>query len=299
MKEIQDIETLLTALYVVVDDHVIPREGKQPGRPKQLTDAELVCLAVAQHLLQVKGERRWVRYARKNLRHLFPFIPRQSGYHVRAKRAATLVCRAQLYLASLCPSWTDEVRLIDGTPIPCGTSRETVKRSGLAGEAGYGFCAAHSRFYWGLKLYLVTTLEGIPVAWCLAHPKLGEAEVAAELLAWAREGKTLPETVFLIGDKGFDGREWHRAMGELDIAFARPDKKNEQFKHGSLGGIRQRIEAIIDTLKDQLTLEEHGGRTTEGVFARIAARILALTAAIWNNWRTGQPVLRSLTAYDH
>lgn len=289
----------MTALYVVIDDHVIPRTERKPGRPKQLSDAELVCLAVAQHLLQVKTERRWVRYARKNLRHLFPFIPKQPGYHERAKAAADLVCRAQLYLASLCPSWADEVRLIDGTPIPCGTSRETVKRSGLAEDAGYGYCAAHSRFYWGLKLYLVTTLEGLPVAWCLAHPKLGEADVAAELLAWARDGQALPETVFLIGDKGFDGREWHRAMTELKIAFARPDKKHESFQHGSLGGVRQRIEAIIDTLKDQLALEDHNGRTPAGVFSRIAARLLALTAAIWNNWRTGQPVLRSLTAYDH
>ncbi|GAB4008718.1 hypothetical protein GCM10029992_65820 [Glycomyces albus] len=105
--------------------------------------------------------------------------------------------------------------------------------------------------------------------------------------------------MFLIGDKGFDGREWHRTMNELRIVFARPDKKHESFRHGSLGGVRQRIEAIIDTLKDQLTLEDHHGRTLQGVCSRIAARVLALTAAIWNNHRTGQPVLRSLTAYDH
>ena len=60
--------------------------------------------------------------------------------------------------------------------MPCGASRETVKRSELAGAACYGYCAAHSRWYWGLKLYLVTTPDGMPVAWCLASPKLGNAK---------------------------------------------------------------------------------------------------------------------------
>jgi hypothetical protein len=73
-----------------------------------------------------------------------------------------------------------------------GTSRQTVRRPELAGWANYGYCAAHSCWYWGLKLYLMTTAEGMPVAWCLADPKLGGREVAAELLAHARDVWTLP-----------------------------------------------------------------------------------------------------------
>jgi hypothetical protein len=55
-------------------------------------------------------------------------------------------------LAVACPSWCDQWRLLDATPVPCGTSRETVKRSELAGWAGYGWDASHHRFCWGLKL---------------------------------------------------------------------------------------------------------------------------------------------------
>lgn len=57
--------------------------------------------------------------------------------------------------------------------------------------------------------------------------------------------------------------------------------------------------AIFDTLKGQLGLEQHGGRTSQGVSARVAQRILALAVAIWHNWLTDQPVKRSLIAYDH
>jgi hypothetical protein len=63
--------------------------------------------------------------------------------------------------------------------------------------------------------------------------------------------------------------------------------------------VRQLIESVNQTLKGQLDLELHGGRTIDGVTARIAQRILALTAAIWHNRATGQPVTRSLIAFDH
>jgi hypothetical protein len=68
-----DLDTLLTALYCFLDDNVIDR--RRIGRPPLLTDAELLCLAIAQVLLGFPGERRWIRYARKNLRHLFPTCP--------------------------------------------------------------------------------------------------------------------------------------------------------------------------------------------------------------------------------
>nr|WP_018252739.1 IS982 family transposase [Salinispora mooreana] len=63
--------------------------------------------------------------------------------------------------------------------------------------------------------------------------------------------------------------------------------------------MRQNIESVNQTLKGQLDLERHGGRTATGVLVRVAQRILAMTAAIWHNWTTGQPVMRSLIAYDH
>ena len=188
-----NLDALLTELYVIVDDHVVEPERPRPGRPKRLTDAELVCLAVAQVLLGARSEHHWLRMCYGRLRHLFPYLPKQPGYHKRIKAAAALINTAMLYLAAQCPSWDDDLRLVDGTPIPCAASRETVKRSQLAGIANYGYCAAHSRWFWGLKLYLITTPEGMPVAWCLADPKLGEREVAAELFAHARDIGALRE----------------------------------------------------------------------------------------------------------
>lgn len=290
----------MIALYVLIDDHVIPEHRRGPGRPKRLTDAELVCLAVAQVLLGARSEHHWVRMCYCRLGHLFPYLPKQPGYHKRVKAAAPLICQTTLVLATLCPSWIDGLRLFDATPVPCGTSRETVKRSALAEVAGYGYCASHSRWYWGLKLYLLTTAEGLPVAWCLANPKLGEREVAQELLAHARDLAAVSPGMVVLTDKGLSGQGMERYCAEqVGVLLVRPDRKDEKRRFGNLAGVRQWIESVNDTLKGQLDLEGHGGRTPAGVYARVAQRLLALAAAIWHNWRTNAPVKRSLIAYDH
>jgi len=60
-----DLDTLVTALYVTIDDLFGPRQG--PGRKPKLCDAELVCLAVVQVLLGFDSERRWLRFAGQRL----------------------------------------------------------------------------------------------------------------------------------------------------------------------------------------------------------------------------------------
>src|SRR5664280_2269932 len=179
----KELEALLTELYVLIDDQVVePRHGR--GRRPELSDSELLCLAVAQMLLGFHSERRWVRHAQRNpdLRRMFPYMPQQPGYHKRLKASRGLLCNTIRVLARVCPSWSDDLWITDATPVPCGTSRETVKRSDLAGHAGYGYCASYSRYYWGLKPYLVCAGDGMPIMWCLAHPKIGEREVVAALL---------------------------------------------------------------------------------------------------------------------
>lgn len=286
-----DLDSLLTALYVLADDLLPRRRGR--GRPPRITDAEVVALAAAQVLLDCPKERRFLRFARARLGHLFPYIPGQSGYNRRVRALAPQICLLCIQLARSSPSFCDRLRLLDATPVPCGQSRKTVERSQLAGYAAYGYCAAHSRHFWGFKLYLACAPDGMPIGFCLAPANEPEREVAAALLE-----RTLIGGEIVIGDKGFAGAEFEEIVRSLGAQFVRPDRKDEPARFGALGGIRQWIEAIINQTKDALSLERHGGRTLEGVFARVALRVLALAAAIWHNWQIDQPG-RSLVAYDH
>ena len=297
-----DLNTLLITLYVHLDDRILPAIGftrdHRPGRKPVLNDVELLCLLVAQHLLGIASDRKWIRYARTHLIGMFPNLPGQSGWGKRVRQATGLLSAVITELARDTPSWNEIIRLVDSTPVPCGRSRETVKRSDLAGHAGYGYCASHSRYFWGFRLYLVCTPDGMPVIWGLANPKLGEREVTEALLRQDRH--LIAPGQIIVGDKGFAGREFEAFItGELGGHLIRPDRKNETPRFGKLGGIRQWVESVFDTLKGQLTLEDHGGRTIAGVYSRVAARLLALAAGIWHNWLINAPAKRSLTAYDH
>lgn len=286
-----DLDALLTHVYVLVDDLLPPR--RRFGRPPRITDSELICLAVAQVLLDCPGERRFLRVAKRRLGHLFPYIPGQSGFNKRLRALAPELLQAITLLARLSPSFCDRLRLLDSTPVPCAASRETVRRSALAGHGGYGYCRSHSRWFWGFRLYLLCTPEGLPVGFELAAANQPERAVAAELLE-----RVLQPGQTIVCDKGFAGAEFEQLVRSLGGSLLRPDRKNEPRRHGSLGGIRQWIESAFDTLKDQLSLERHGGRTLTGLISRIARRLLALTAAILHNWQLGNPG-RRLTAYDH
>jgi Transposase DDE domain len=301
-----DLDALATALYVRVDDLLLDRPELVPPRPRiglhpKLSDAELVTLSVLQVLLGFEDEARWVRYAKAHLRHLFPYVPGQSGYNKRLRKAASMLRSVMRILATDIDAWADDTWLIDSTPVECGRSRPTAQRSNLAGWAGYGYCASHSRFFWGLRLHLVTTPAGLPVTFALANPKTDERDVALDIfeadpdLLAGRAGQTL------VADKGYASAEFERRLAEHGIDLVRPAMKRERPRPGArqLRSIRQIIESVNATLKSQLSLERHGGHSPQGVATRVIQRLFALTAAIWHNHHTGQPVLRSLTAYDH
>jgi hypothetical protein len=298
------MDTLATALYAVTDDLLKESPQFAPARPAvgippRLSDAELVTLAVLQALLGFTSESRWLRHARAHLGHLFPYLPQQPGYNKRLRAAAPLIRCCARALAASTSLWSDDVWVVDSTPVECARSRETVKRSDLAGWAQYGYCASHSRWFWGLRLHLVTTLHGLPVAFALTGAKADERQVLLDILA----DETLPARPgqLLIGDKNYYGRDFEAALAAASLALLRPARQGEPDRAGAryLKPLRQVIESVNDTLKGQLDLERHGGHTPAGVTVRVLQRILALTAAIWHNDATGQPVKRSLIAYDH
>jgi hypothetical protein len=301
-----DLDTLATALYARIDDTLKDRPELRPWRPKvgiapKLSDAELVTLAVLQALLGFNEETRWLRHARVHLRHLFPYLPGQSGYNKRLRKSTAQLQALIRALAEDTDVWADDTWLIDSTPVECGRSRPTAKRSNLAGWAGYGYCASHSRFFWGLRLHLLATPAGLPVAFALANPKIDERDVAIDLfdsdptLLAGRDGQ------IIIADKGYASAEFETRLADHGIQLPRPARRDARPRPGTqfLRPLRQIIESINATLKGQLSLERHGGHSQQGVLTRVLQRLLALTAAIWHNHHSSQPVLRSLVAYDH
>ena len=301
-----DLDTLATALYVRIDDWLKENPSKAPWRPAigiapRLSDAEAVTLSVLQALLGFTSEARWLRHARRHLAPLFPYLPRQSGYNKRLRGLAATMSWLTAMLARDTAIWTDDVWVVDSTPVECGRSRETARRSDLAGWAEYGYCASHSRYFWGLRLHLLCTLHGLPAGFALTGAKADERQVLLDIIAADPALTAGRGGQVIIGDKNYFGGPFEATITATGLALLRPARNGEPARPGAefFRPLRQVIESINDTFKGQLNLEQHGGRTKAGVCARVLQRILALTAAIWHNDRTGQPIRRSLLAYDH
>ena len=284
-----DLDLLLIYVFCVADD-LLP---EKPGNHRRsLTDAEVVTLAVAQSIMGIPSDHRFIRTAIKQLGHLFPGLTRRSGFFKRRDRLADTIEWLIGMFASRSPGWQDNVLLADSTPVECARSRETVKRAGssslddaLANAADYGYCASHSRYFYGLRLHTLCAPDGTPRAMILTSPKDNERDVCLRMLQ--RVNRHGPLSV--IGDKGYAGREFETQAASLEVTILRPRRKHENGNGPHLAPIRQRIESIYWTAKDLLTLERHGARTLHGLRARIASRLLTLAAAVAFNHHLGRP----------
>lgn len=287
-----DLDTLLIAIYCAACALFPADPAPRRGRPQLIDDNELLALMVAQMLLQCPSDRVFLRRARRRLGHFFPYLPSQSGYNERCRRLVPKLVLLWKALAAETLGASDDLRLLDTTPLPCGQSIQTTRTSELAPWAGFGYCPAHSRRYWGFKLVLLCAPDGTICDFDLVAANKGERQAALALLeANPIEGATI------ICDKGFAGADFEAAVRELRALLLRPSRADEPGRpNPPIGRIRQRIESIVNTLKDQLLLERHGGRTPAGLLARVTARILALCACINLNQQLGLDN-RELAAY--
>ena len=276
-----DLDLLCISVYCTADD-LLPERARNARR--RLSDAEIVTLCVAQVLMGIPSDRRFLRAARRQFGHLFPVLPSQDALHKRRARLAEAIEWLIGVFAAQSPGSDDDLLLLDSTPVECGRSLETTRRSQLADVCGYSYSGSHSRWFWGMRLHLACAPDGTPRAAALVSADRSERDVALTLLPRALAGG---ETI--VCDKGYAGREFAAAVADLGALVLRPPRQNEPQTGPHLAPIRQRIESVFWTCKDLLTLERHGARTPRNLFARIATRLLALAACISLNDQLGRP----------
>jgi hypothetical protein len=277
-----DLDLLLTAVFCTADD-LLPEKGKNAKR--SVTDAEVVTLAVAQEMMGVDHDAEFLAIAGKRLTHLFPKLPKQPGYWKRRQRCAAVIEWLIGVFAADSPGYRDNLVLLDSTPVECGRSVETARRSQLADACGYGYSQSHSRWFWGMRLHLLAAPDGTPRAAILAPADQKEREVALRLLPIGLHGGEV-----IIADKGYVSRDLATTIAEqYGAIILRPKRRDEPGRGPHLAPIRQYIESIFWTLKDRLGLERHSTRTLHGLRARIATKLLALAAGVWLNHYLNRP----------
>ena len=277
-----DLDLLLTAVFCAADDFLPKRPGNARRR---ITDAEVITLCVAQAVMGIASDRQFLRAARRQLGGLFPVLPTQDAFWKRRARLAEEIERLMAAFSMDTPGYWDSIALLDSTPVECGRSVDTARRSQLAVACAHHYSRSHSRWFWGMRLHLLGAPDGTIRAAILASADHKERDVAKRLFAIGLRGG---ETI--IADKGYAGAEFAaHAAAQHDATVLRPARKTEPDNGLHLSAIRQRIESIFWTLKDTLGLEAHRARTLHGLRARIAAKLLAYSAGIWINCLCGRP----------
>lgn len=283
-----DLEALVVAAYVFADEYPVPA---RPGRRAQVTDAELVALAVCQAAIGISSDRQFLGLVGRILPGWFPHLPSQSQYNRRLRALVELISAVQLRLARGLDA--GDVRLCDGTLLACASYPGCAARSEFAGFARYGYQKSQHRFLWGVRLVLLTDPRGLPLGYTVVPAGEKEYEPLADLLTGVPS-----ETV--IADKGLWGHDYRERLAAAGVELLTPAKQRtpaNEVRERRLASVRLAIESVFANLKGQMRLERHLAKTPAGLAVRIAQRLLALTLGILLNTLAGRPA-RALAAYD-
>ena len=218
--------------------------------------------------------------------HLSPHIPRQSP---TSSGAAAWARRSTGSRASSPPKprLPRDLVLLDSTPVECGRSLDTARRSALGDWAGDGWSRSHSRFFWGMRLHLSCAPDGTPRRAELVGADRKEREVALDLLPPFAAARRSCATRAMSGAL----RAGRRASAAGSCG--RPaDEPGTSPPWAASGNDR----VGLPDIQGRPVAGAPRGAHPEGLRARIGARILALAACVWLNHQLGRPS-RSLVAY--
>ncbi|MGV2827292.1 IS982 family transposase [Myxosarcina sp. GI1(2024)] len=207
-----DFETLIVTIFVLVDDWYQQEgkalKGKSPGAKAEMSDSEIISLAIMMDYLPFPGETQFIGFIRANYGEWFPDLLDQSQFNRRLRKLGQM-------LESLRRKWvkqlggTDALSLvIDTKPIPVMGYRRSKRHSDFEGSADYGYCAARKMKYFGYKLVMLSTIDGIPIAYDLVAANTDERQAVEGVLP-------LVYGCDIYGDKGFIGQDWQQQITAL------------------------------------------------------------------------------------
>ena len=274
------IVELLTTMYVLVDDWY-QAKGRQwlkgkPGVKPEFSDSEMLTLMLAQDFIPYPGETQYVGYIRANYGREFPKLVDQSQYNRRARNLRYLVEMLRRSWLGLLGVENPKQLLVDTKPIPVMGYKRSKSHSDFAGSAAYGYCAARNLNYFGYKLVMLTTLDGLPVVYDLVPANTDEREAAEVVLQRVKDCD-------IFGDKGFIGDEWqadvrqHTGNRVWTAKRANQALQNPPEFDRLLSSIREHIEGTFHRIQNTgRHVERLLAKTIHGLSTRIILKVTCL-----------------------
>ena len=294
------VETFLTVLYCVVDalyqQHAPTWLAGKVGCKPEFSDSEVLTLMIAQHWCGFQKEATFLRFIKNNYGYLFPRLLDQSQFNRRARNLCWLLNGLRHEIVKQMGALQAQMRLIDGTPVHVRHWRRYGPTHLMLPEAAVGHCAAKKETFYGYRLVVLCTPDGIITDWELIPGNADEREAAWDLLYEYRHRGCL-------GDKGFLERLRQQVLAEdRDVVLLTPKRKNQQQQNppgwdAALNRVRRLIETLFSQSKEGFGLEKPYARTLWGLISRLIAKLTGMTIAAWFNKHNGRSplVLASFT----
>ena len=298
-----DVDTFLTALYVIADDFCQShRPKKRPGPKASLSESEVLTLAIFARFYRFASERDFYRYAKSNLRDAFPTLPERSQFNRCVRSQATLLEELALYLARMMEAQKSPYEALDTSAMPV----RDAKRRGegwLAGLSDIGWSNSLG-WYEGFRLLVAINPAGVITGFGFSSASTKDQPLAETFFALrAQPSERLLSTGSAalgpyVADKGFEGEENHRRW--LNLYGARiicPPKRNGRSRSWPkrlrrwAASIRQIVETVYEKLHNTFGLRRERPHDISGLRVRLAARVALHNFCIWLNERLGRPRL--------
>lgn len=285
--------TILTTIFTIVDDAIKASNyfnQKRPGPDPELSDAEIITLALYQEFISEPREKQFIRVHGDVIKQFFPKLIERSRYNRRKKDLWRIILAVRISLLISLKAQTDTV-VLDSAPVPC-VGYKRPKKSTKFTDADYGYCSSKAMKYFGYKFHNLVSLTGIVIDFMLSSARPHDREAVVELLG---EQKEILKQVF--GDKGYNDTELQNYVLEnLGMDFWAPRKKNQAQVESkqtvkNKNKIRLVVERVNSQLQEQFTLSKHYAKSQLGIFTRVAAKITAHTLGILINRLFGRPSL--------
>jgi Transposase DDE domain len=299
-----DVDTFLTALYVMVDDfcHSRPRKERPCGPDASLSPSEVVTLAIFSRWNRFSSERDFYRYATAHLRDAFPTLPDRSQFNRSVRSQVRLIEEVALHLATAMETQSSPYQALDSSAMPV----RDAKRRGegwLAGLADIGWSNSLG-WYEGFRLLVATDPTGVVSGFGFCAASIADQPLAETFFAVRhRPNHRLssvgsPATGPYVADKGFEGEENHRRwLDHYGVRIIHPPKRNSRERSWPkrlrrwVAAIRQIVETVYDKLFNVFGLWRERPHELEGLRARLAARVALHNFCIWLNDQLGRPRL--------
>ena len=288
---------LFLLIFVWIDELLKenPAVLRRPGPDPIVSDAEMMTLMLMQALAGEISDEAWLRRVARDFGDCFPRLPERTRY----QRRRAILESALKYLVDFIQSALGEdprLRVIDSAPIPvCHNVRARRCRS-FAGEATWGWCAAKKAYFYGFRLHLLITEQGLPVAWTVLTAKCHDRKGLDALTADQSGLDLYGDSACLVRAKD------RQRFAAKDITITAAPKRNmkplPRRKARILKRVRFRVDWVLGLLSRVFGVQKTLARSAHALLERVSFSLAAFSVGVWINVLLQRPwfKIKSLAA---